>query len=561
MTASSKLLTLFSSFLPLDGLIYAALAALLIIQIGMVLRLRSLSKHRLWTRLGLNVLLWSVLLLFAIQPQWTFSGNTSRVLLISENTPAAAIQKAKDSLKITESFLMNDFNRHVAEDPDFVGKLGSVFVLGQAVSPWTLGQLSQKEIHWLPLFQSDELQDIHWKAILRKGEFQEVTGQLELTEPKVIKINYGDQVLDSVLLPKGLQTFRLRFPAFAIGRTETTLKSGDDLLQKVVFYSRKPQSSSVCFVLESPDFESKTLAEWLGKSGNRVMMLTNVAKNSQSKVLINQSGKQKTETPDIVITDPMNASHPLVKKAVAEGKSVLFFNLTNPEQELKTVNAALGTQWRVKKISNEQSIAAGNGVTALPYQLEENKNQQKVADYPAAVQKTGGRVGVSLLNETFSLKLSGDSLMYGKIWSGIMQQLNPPFEGNIQADAPIWKDTRTDFVLNKFMSPPGDLSVANDTTSVQFSALNTLTSGADYIFRKSGWQPFMDSLEVYVEDRESTVSKARRIEETLRAYHPVEKRNAASTAQSLTARLPAWAWLVLFLLCFTALWIEPKLKF
>ncbi len=561
MAIYNNLLTIFSSVTPLDWLIYAALTLLLAVQIRLILRTKSLSTYRLRIRLGLNILLWVVLLLFIIQPQWRFSSNTKKVLLISENIPAATIQKAKDSLKITESFTIKDFNRRASEDPGFVSRLGTVYLAGQDFSPWTLSQLSEKELHWLPSFKADELQDIHWKAIVRKGEFQEITGKIELAEPKVLKIKYGNQVLDSVSLSTGVQTFQLRFPAFAVGRTETFLELANQSLQKVSFYSRKPQTSSVYFILENPDFESKTLAEWLGKNGNRVEMLATVAKNTQSKVSINRFDIKKNFVPDIVVTDPTDATHPLVKKAVADGKSVLFFNVTTPEPSLKSINSALGTKWRVKKISNVESISLGNGVTALPYQLEENLNQNKVTDLPVAVQKVGGRVGLSLLNETFSLKLSGDSLAYGKIWSAILQQLNPPFEGNIEAHAPLWKDTGSEFVLNKFSQNIKELPLANDTAQLYKSSLNALTSTANYIFRKSGWQPFQDSLEVYVEESTSEVSKVKQIKEMLQAYTQTGPTEAIASGQTLTTQLPDWTWLLLFLVCLTAVWAEPKLNF
>ncbi|WP_298351466.1 hypothetical protein [Runella sp.] len=561
MAIYNNIFTVFSSFTTLDWLIYAALAILLAVQIRSILRVKSLSAYRLRVRLGLTILLWVVLLLFIIQPQWKFSGNTNRVLLISENIPAETIQKAKDSLKITESFTINDFNRRASEDPGFVSRLGSIYLLGQDFTAWTLSQLSQKKLHWLPSFKPDELQEIRWKAIVRKGEFQEVIGKVQLTEPKVLRVKYGSQVVDSFSLSKGFQTFQLRFPAFAVGRTETSLELENQEVQKVKFYSRKSQISSVYFILENPDFESKTLAELLGKNGNRVEILTTVAKNTQSKVSINRFDKSKTFTPDIIITEPSNVAHPLVKKAVSDGKSVLFFSVTSPEQSLKNINATLGTKWRVKKISNAESLPVGNGVTALPFQLEENINQNRVTGLPVAVQKVGGRVGVSLLNETFSLKLSGDSLAYGKIWSTILQQLNPPLEGNIEAEAPLWKDTKSKLVLNKFSQNINELSIANDTAQLHTSGLNSLTATADYIFRKSGWQPFQDSLEVYVEEESSPLSKAKQIKETLIAHAQVESLPSNVSEQMLTVQLPDWVWFALLLVCLTGLWIEPKLKY
>ncbi|AXE17015.1 hypothetical protein DR864_04335 [Runella rosea] len=561
MTFLFASLSFFSSFTVLDGLIIVALVALTAVQIWTLLRSTSLSKQRKKIRLGLNVLMGMVILIYVIQPHWTTSANTSRVLLVSENVPLEAIKKAQDSLKITETFSFDDFERRTSETADFAAQLGTVYVLGQDARPQMLAHLSQHEIHWIPWFKNNELASIQWKAMLRKGELQEVSGAIALDAPKVLKINYANQVLDSVLLRKGNQTFRLTFPSFAIGRTETTLLLDNQPLQKVAFYSRKPQPVSAYFVLQNPDFESKALAEWLGKKGGRVEMVTAVAKNTQTRVSMNQVKNKKDFVPDIVFTDPENAGHPLVKKAVSDGKSVLFYNITNPEQAAKKLNATLGTKWNLKKISNDESVLVGNGLTALPYRLAENPNQKNILGYPVAVQKTGGMVGLSLLNETFSLKLSGDSLNYDKIWSGILQALVPAQEGNIVVTAPLWKDTRASLVLNKFSQPLSTVSVAEDTVSLQRSSLNAFSYGTDYTFRKSGWQPFQDSLEVYVEENETVVSNAARMAESVQAHSSNQSKYSAGTTQLITAKLPDWAWLVLFLLCLTALWVEPKLRY
>ncbi len=551
----------FSSPTLLDGLIIAALIALIAVQIGALLRANSLSKKRKQIRLGLNVLMGIVLLIYVIQPHWTTSADTNRVLLVSENIPLDAVKKAQDSLKITETFSLEDFERRTSETADFVAQLGTVYVLGQDARPQLLAHLSNHEIHWIPWFKKNELTSIQWKAMLRKGELQEVSGAVALDAPKVLKINYANQVLDSVSLRKGSQTFRLTFPSFAIGRTETTLLLDNQPLQKVAFCSRKPQPISAYFVLQNPDFESKAVAEWLGKKGSRVEMVTAVAKNTQMSVSMNQVKNKKDFVPDIVFTDPENAGHPLVKKAVSDGKSVLFYNITNPEQAAKKVNAALGTKWNLKKISNDESVLVGNGLTALPYRLAKNPNQKNILGYPVAVQKTGGMVGLSLFNETFSLKLSGDSLAYDKIWSGILQALVPAQEGNIVVTAPLWKDTRASLVLNKFSQPLPSISVAEDTVSLQRSALNSLSYGTDYIFRKSGWQTFLDSLEVYVEENETTVSNAARMAESVQAHKSNLPKYSRETTQQMTEKLPDWAWLGLFLFCLTALWVEPKLRY
>lgn len=545
-----------------EGVIYAVLIAFLFFLLWMQRGIQPVSQKRYRVRLGLSLALWTVLVLYVVQPQWNRQFNSGRVLLFSATVPEEVLQKAKDSLRITESFSINEWEQRTEEDPGLAARTGTVYLAGQDVGPHTLGLLSDHELHWLPSFRKEELQFIQWKALLRKGELQEITGRIDMEEPKMLRVTYARQVLDSVLLPKGVQSFRLRFPSFAVGRTETTLELNGQPLQNVAFYARKSLPVSVSFLLRHPDFESKMLAEWLGKNGNRVEMSTTVAKNTQSAVSINSSGTPTSFVADVIITEPENADHPKVKKAIADGKSVLFLNITQPEPAVKKINAALGTHWRIRKISNEESVDIGKGMTSLPYRPEDDLRQRNVVGYPAAVQKIGGKVGVSFVNETFPLTLSGDSLTYDAFWSSMWQVLTPAQGNAVSAVAPLWKDVRSSFVLNTFPKPVTSVSVAKDTVLTDPSVLNERTFTAEYVFRKTGWQSFQDSLEVYIEPEESTAAKAERIRAALRLHNHMAKENTrADATQTLSSKLPDWAWMLLMLLCLTALWVEPKLRY
>ena len=550
------ILTIFSSF---DWLIYLALIAILGLQIWLTSKANSISKQRKRIKLALNLFLWLAVLLFVIQPQWKSATNASRVLVISENIPSENIKKVKDSLKITEFFYKKDFQQRIIEDPNFVEHLGNIYLLGQDFDAELLSQLSEKQMTWLPFFEQNELQDIRWNGIVRKGDMQEIFGKIGVSATNTLKIKYADQVLDSVVLQKGINNFELRFSTFSVGRTETELFLGNESLQKIAFFSRKNPAIAIQFVLENPDFENKSLAEWLGKNGNHVEITTTVAKNSQNQTSINKLISKEKFAPDIIITDPSNASNQVVKKAIAEGKSVLFLNLTNPEQELKTINQALDLHYFAKKTTNEDFIKISENLTALPYHFEGKPNQKNISDYPVAIQKNIGKIGVSLLNETFPLKLSGDSLTYGKLWTSVFQQLNPSFQDNIEVAAPIFQDTKATIYLNNRSISAKDLKIANDTIQVENSAINSLSSETDFIFRKTGWQTLQDSLEVYVEGNPTILWKCKQINEFLGVNSKNNAQNKGTLSQVLTAKLPDWAWFLIILMCLTAVWIEPKL--
>ena len=550
------ILTIFSSF---DWLIYLALIAILGLQIWLTSKANSISKQRKRIKLALNLFLWLAVLLFVIQPQWKSATNASRVLVISKNIPSENIKKVKDSLKITEFFYKKDFQQRIIEDPSFVEHLGNIYLLGQDFDAELLSQLSEKQMTWLPFFEQNELQDIRWNGIVRKGDMQEIFGKIGVSATNTLKIKYADQVLDSVVLQKGINNFELRFSTFSVGRTETELFLGNESLQKIAFFSRKNPAIAIQFVLENPDFENKSLAEWLGKNGNHVEITTTVAKNSQNQTSINKLISKEKFAPDIIITDPSNASNQVVKKAIAEGKSVLFLNLTNPEQELKTINQALDLHYFAKKTTNEDFIKISENLTALPYHFEGKPNQKNISDYPVAIQKNIGKIGVSLLNETFPLKLSGDSLTYGKLWTSVFQQLNPSFQDNIEVAAPIFQDTKATIYLNNRSISAKDLKIANDTIEVENSAINSLSSETNFVFRKTGWQILQDSLEVYVEGNPTILWKCKQINEFLGVNSKNNAQNKGTLSQVLTAKLPDWAWFLIILMCLTAVWIEPKL--
>ncbi len=537
-----------------NWLVFIALLLLLAVQLRAILTRKNLSKAQVRVKLFLNVLLWVILLLFAIQPTWTSSAGSDKLLVVSDEVPSAVVSKMKDSLAIPASMSYSEFKRKSNKGAVHAG---SFYFLGQEADPEIISRLSSQQVTWLPYYAPDQLQDVRWKTVLRRGDVQEVSGKLDLSEAGTLKIKYAGKVLDSVMLKKGFNAFRLSFPAFSVGRTTAELELHEKELQQVRFYTVNRPPLSVLFLLDNPDFESKTLAEWLGHQGYRVEMSTQVAKNTLNRTSINKSAG--AFVPDLIITDAGNAANVQVKKAVSEGKSVFFSGLTEPGRDLNAINLALGTRWKAKKISNEEFVAIGKELTALPYQIEPHLNQKNVAGYPVAVQKTAGKVGVSLLNETFSLKLSGDSVTYNKIWAGILQNLTPAFDNNVVLDGPVLKDVRTSFRINQPAASAEKLHLENDTVSLKKSAVNALNYGTDYRFSQTGWQPFQDSLEVYVED--GPAARAKQIEETVLAHAELETGSSGNATGTITSEVPDWVWLVVIMVVLTALWVEPKLGY
>ncbi|CCH51439.1 hypothetical protein BN8_00363 [Fibrisoma limi BUZ 3] len=534
---------------PANWFILPGLVALLGMQVWLVVRNPHLSAGRKRIRLALNGLLWLVLLGYVVQPVWRESARTTHALIVGEEVPSAVGRRVQDSLGIRRRFTPGTFK----------GQFDSVTLLGQQYPPELLGRLSRSAIRWLPYQQPDHLQAIRWKGIVRQGEMQRITGRLVSSRKQALTIRYGGRTLDSLALQEGTNTFTLQFPAFVRGRTAVTLILGETPIDTVRFFARPTAPLTYQFVLNSPDFESRTLADWLGKQGHTVRVTSTLSKDISSNLTLNEGGR-KNPKPDVVITDPSNAADPLVRRAVADGKSVLFINTTEPEAETRRINQALGSSWQVRKTSTESTVPVGNGLTALPYAITTSINQFPVPGYPVAVQQGAGKVGLSLISETYPLKLSGDSVTYDRIWTAILALLQPAGVNNVIVDAPAIAGLPTGVRLNNVPTRPATLAVSRDTAVLAYSPLNGLSAQATYRFNRPGWHTIQDSLAVYAYDpqRVGSVAGNQLLNQYVRV-HAAYQSGREVTEAVIDNSVPNWVWLVLLLTCLTALWLEPKL--
>ena len=531
---------------------YILLAILALLQTWLLVRNRKLSASRRAVRAALNILLWLVLLGFVWQPAWTSHLETTHALLVGDDVPGSVARQMQDSLHIWERVSATTIK------PD---ALDSVTLLGQQFPPALLARLSRQTLRWVPFNEPDKPFNLHWKGVVRVGEEQLIQGSIMATKRQKLVVRYGTQPLDSLWLKAGQQGFTLRFPTRAKGRTETVLWVENEPVDTIRFFAQRTRPLNIRFMLNTPDFETKTLADWLGRQGNRVELSSSLSTGIEATLQINSPAKQTTKnsnaTPDLVITEPGLVGQPLVRKALADRKSVLVLNMTNPQSEAITLNRAMGTNWRFRKVSNDETVPAGNELTALSYQFVPNPNQFDIRGYPVAMQTVGGKVAVSLFSETFPLKLSGDSVAYAHIWNSVLAKLQPVQTDNILVEAPVLTARRQALLLNNLSGQKTQLRLANDTVSTSPVSLNTHSFTTQYRFSTHGWQSVADTAEVFVED--SLANPGQRISSWLAAHNRYQT-STFHVAPTRQQRIPNWLWLVLVLSCLTALWIEPKLS-
>lgn len=547
---------------PFNLMLLALTIALLALQLWLVWSGTKGSGFttRLVVRLGLNVLLWLAVLAMVVQPYILREAKSVTGLLIGNEVPYATANALKDSIQSGKSIVSADLEK---------ASFDTLILAGQDFEPALFARTMQAKsmpnaIQWIPYFGKNQFQNLHWKGIVRRGEMQVVRGSVISSGRQLLKATYGNATLDSAVLKDRFNQFKLQFPVFTEGRTAVTLSLGDNSKDTIRFFARPSEKRTFQFILDNPDFESRALATWLGKSGNAVIYEAALSKDVRSQENIN-----KAKVPDVIITDADNVGNRIIKKHLAAGKSVLFINLTDPATQVKSINAALGTKLGMQRITAEETIPIRPGLTALPYRFVQQNRYLIAPALPVAVEKMSGNVGVSLLNETFPLQLAGDSIAYQQVWDAVFALVMPATERNIELQAPLFEDINAEMIFNGFPKMPSFFQLGSDTLFMKRSLLNTKSATADFKPSESGWISLKDSsnVECYVENQSfaGNLSRTAKLTDFVKSYNNLQnslKEKTITTnqkAKGVRHALSDWMWFVLVMGCFLAVWIERKL--
>lgn len=545
-----------------------AMLVLLLLLIGYVAKQPGLTSTRKTVRLALHGLLWLALLGLWLQPRWRTQLPAGRVLLVANNVPRAVLTFVQDSLRA----------RDVVRASDFQGATDTVVLLGQAFSDRTLAQLARQVVTWVPYDAPNQLAALSWQGVVRRGERQMVTGQLATPDGGLLRLRFGQHTLDSVRVKGPKQPFILQYPVFSQGQTTLTLWLNEGPLDTLRFVARPLNRLRVRFVLDAPDFETRALADWLGQQGHRVELTSSLSKGIGSSLAINGPTSPNlagqaapNPLPDLVITDPANSGNALISRAITAGKSVLVLNLSRPDSDVPAINRALGTRGQVRRVPGKDSLRVGPALTALPFRFELGPGTiaLPIGTYPSPTQpvvmqpgRNGSRVAISLITETFPLRLSGDSTAYERLWLSVLAPLQPTAANTVSFEAPLFQQQPTRLTLNNPTAKPASLRFGPDTVALRPLPINARADAGLLRPTQPGWQPLADTLAGYVYSSTAngalaSLAQRKKIAAMVRIHRRYD-RFRPSTTRFIETALPDWAWFACILLLLSGVWLEPK---
>lgn len=374
---------------------YILLAILALGLFYAIARRPNWSTRQRTVKLGLHLLL--LVLLFGLLRNPSWSGAGGAVLVYDPSVPQERVKEVLAERNLSKSI---SASRYFAA-PE-AGE--EVVLLGQGFSAEQLSHLSGRSVAWEAYYPQDRPQELRWSANLRRGLQQIVSGRIHLSAPRTLRLKYAGLTLDSTVLDPGYTAFALAFPVQTEGRTALELWVDQEKVKDILFYARPMEKQRVSIVEDFPNMEHRILAEWLGRRGHEVNITTPVAKDQVQQAQINKSSG----------TDLIISSSPRYK----EGTSLLVLGTG------ASLNAAAGTSFQ---------LYAGTDTEPFEGEVEQFKhrpvlkeNQFQVGKLPVYVEQRQTKVGLSLLTETFPAKLSGDTLLYHRIWSEILGAMSSP---------------------------------------------------------------------------------------------------------------------------------------
>lgn len=537
------------NFEPLISWPWAILIGLILLlilgwQLYLIVR-AEVSKGRKILKSGLILLFTFLMLGYIFQPILEFASSDKGVLIYSKEVGKDRISFWKDSLKIKKA---QNFRK-------FDGEGSPIFLLGDNFSQEELWSLNGKELNWISDPQPNQLTFLEWKGMLRQGEVQAIYGKINSEDSVHLKLVSQNHIVKELTAEPNSKGLKLEFPVSILGRNEMQLIASEDTLGIVKFYVYPSKPISYSFQFSFPDPEIRLLSAYLKKQGNRVNEEIQVSRNAK----ISTSG-YSTDSLQILLIDPTQLKDNAVSEAIDSGASVFIMNLSKPEEAIQNINQELKTSFEIKKSSSSESREIGDQLTAASYEFEYRLAQKTVLENSIAIQQIGNsKVGVSLLNQTFPIQLSGDSLRYSHIWNEILGAMTPNQQSNWNLMQPVFQGLDAQLELNKQNYDADHIIIGSDSIYIQQSLVNPFSKTAKFVTNSSGWVSLSDSLEMYSYSPEEWPE----LKQTKLKADFLKSRSSqinATDAEFAKNKFSDWVWYVLILLSLTLLWAEPKIR-
>lgn len=542
---------------------------------------------RFYINLSAGLIAISALAMIALQPIIRTAEKISYVAILSQDYEAAQ----RDSLKAAHSNIEFIGYKPGMDLSQTVQKGQEVFVLGQGLAFFDLWQLDANDVHLLRAQKPTGVSRLKYEKENAVGNDFIIEGEYHkgLKGHQLILTGPGDTALDSVQFSTDTdQKFKLKTGLLLEGKFVYSLIEKDTLGHQLssaplaVTIAAK-NKLNILIVNQFPSFETKYLKNFLAESGHRLRVRSQVSKgryryeafNTRQKGAIELSINTFNEI-DLLIIDAASLQKASkntlagLGKAIAEQGLGLFIQADVDEFQLQI--PLLDFEF-IKQADKEVFIEMypKTNLTKHPYAIKketllEPLHQSNLGIITAYKRSGAGRIGTSLLYNTYNLLLEGKTQVYQSLWSKVISTLSKRMANESvwgQDDMMVYKDAPFHFKIKTPQKRPVvKSSEGYDIPLSRDMDLEELWNGNTFP-RKPGWNKLRmehDStkvLDFYVLDTAQWASlRAHKTIRNNKRYFNQNKRNIEITTSSKP--VPSWWFFMVFLVAMSFLWLEGK---
>lgn len=527
------------------------------------------------------------LTLLILRPMMVDVRPENRGVLLTENFS----RKQLDSLKKEHPRLVRipyEENRSFGETLD---SLSSVFILGNGLRPYDFWQLENTNTTYIPSALPNGLIRLNYNREAYVGRPWKVQGRYNAQEHRhrLVLMDPGGRAIDSVAVDTlGIFDFELKADLQFKGKSLFYLLEKDAAGIEV---SKEPlpikvvpvQKLRLLLIQQFPTFDAKYLKNFLAETGNELIVRNQLSKGkykfeyfNTARRPFNSVSKKFMADMDLLLIDAdsyaklSRGTRRIINEAVRnEGLGLLIlpddglFRLPSSTTPFEfTPEKTPQVAWEHgPKLLLEKYPFRFRAMTGL-----EEIHRSEGLTLAAYTRKGKGRIGTTIVRNSFQWVLNGSPEAYGDFWAGIISAMGKRSEMGPLGQAIeffAYRDEPFPFVLRTTMEHPEVYGGNGSIPLAQGIDMEDHYTGITYP-RKTGWNALYSAkdslpiLDFYVMDSSSWKS----VRAFKTRYENQRKFNGSSVAyvhRKFSRPIsPLWFFFVT-LLGLGYLWIAPKL--
>ncbi|WP_394749923.1 hypothetical protein [Spongiimicrobium salis] len=544
---------------------------------------------RFWPSVFLIIMALFSLAMIALKPALPIETKSNTIVVCTKNYNVDRLDSLKE---VHPRMTLVPYTPNTPIFQDIFAK-DTVFVLGEGVASFDLWQLKDKKVSYLGDTLPPGIVRYTYpkeltvgKTLLFKGMYKEAQ-----KEHRLVLQAPGDIGLDSVSLDHSeYQAFELKTPMKAVGNYVLELveknKMGNQISKHLIpIIVKEERPLKIALVNGFPTFESKYLKNYLAEMGHEVLVRSRLTKgrykyeyfNTTQRSLGNFS-KENLKGYDLIIIDAKSlknlngSARSALEEGIREDGLGLFIQ-SDASFFRSSGNLEQFTFLADRKTTVGFPQESKLKIEKYPYQFD-TKIAAEALQYDDAGQIVSGykrmgsgRVGTSLLANTYELVLKGRQQQYRQLWSTIVEGLGKRRQLTSLLDASSTIATKNEpyhLVLRTELTQP-ELVTQEGYSIALKNAIEfpEVWKGLTYPV-KSGWhnlhmaQDTSVVFSYFVQDsstwKANLAYEKRMANKRLEGYYAAESKNEGQPS----AISPIFLY-VIFLVSIGGLWLLPKL--